>query len=304
MLNELRDCFFLPVMCEHFSQKERWVINKPKHALENPPFKTQGGESSFTARLLVSLYISWQMKTNACEKAPCSRGAFHKLITCNSILVHLGAWRVPDAHIMRGHINERSFTSSSKQEKHRWPGGAASPEARRLLWMERRLDPHHHPHHHPSYALTKSSSPCSHQDFIKQQHSPPPPQHTHPHTPTLPRSAPLNSTPSPPAAPVPPSLSALSCATLLPNQMRKWLVWWLTDSGLARKDKWPKVLEFNTLTKPTWSAGLMLEKIHLWKNKRCVCDGGWLGWFGLKGEASEVEHFSEQRPGISRQVLT
>lgn len=176
--------FFLPVMCEHFSQKERWVINRPKHALENPPFKNQGGESSFTARLLMSLYISWQMKTNACEKAPCSRGAFHKLITCNSILVHLGAWRVPDAHIMRGHINERSFTSSSKQEKHRWPSDAASPEARRLLWMERRLDLHHH----PSYALTKSSSPCSHQDFIKQQH--PPPTHIHPPCP-----APLHSTP-------------------------------------------------------------------------------------------------------------
>lgn len=108
--------------------------------------------------------------------------------------------------------------------------------------------------------------------------TPPPPQHTHPHTPTLPCPAPLNSTPSPPAAPVPPSLSALSCATLLPNQMRKWLVWWLTDSGLARKDKWPKVLEFNTLTKPTWSAGLMLEKIHLWKNKRCVCV-----WWGVVG---------------------
>lgn len=113
----------------------------------------------------MSLYISWQMKTNACENL-CSRGAFHKLITCNSILVHLGAWRVPEAHIMRGHINERSFTSSSKQEKHRWPSDATSPEARRFLWMERRLDLHHH----PSYGPTKSSSPSSHQDFIKQQH--------------------------------------------------------------------------------------------------------------------------------------
>lgn len=213
MLNELRDCFFLPVMCEHFSKKERWVINKPKHALENPPFKNQGGESSFTARPLMSLYISWQMKTNACEKAPCSRGAFHKLITCNSILVHLGAWRVPDAHIMRGHINERSFTSSSKQEKHRWPSDAASPEARRLLWMERRLDLHHH----PSYALTKSSSPCSHQDFIKQQPPPTPPQHTHPHTPTLPRSAQLHSITT--SSPVPPP-SLLSPAPLC--SQTKW----------------------------------------------------------------------------------
>lgn len=119
---------FFPVMCEHFSQKERWVINKPKHALENATFKNKGGESSFMGCLLMSLYISWQMKTNACEKASCSRAAFHKLITCNSILVHLGAWLVPDAHIMRGHINERSFTSSSKQEKHRWP---ATPPLRR-----------------------------------------------------------------------------------------------------------------------------------------------------------------------------
>lgn len=233
MLNELRDCFFLPVMCEHFSQKERWVINKPKHALENPPFKTQGGESSFTARLLVSLYISWQMKTNACEKAPCSRGAFHKLITCNSILVHLGAWRVPDAHIMRGHINERSFTSSSKQEKHRWPGDAASPEARRLLWMERRLDPHHHPHHHPSYALTKSSSPCSHQDFIKQQHSPPHPNtHTHIHPP---RPAPLRSTPlhhhqQPPCPP--PSL-------LSPAPLCSQTKWGNGSSGGWQTPGWP-----------------------------------------------------------------
>lgn len=128
--------------------------------------------------------------------------------------------------------------------------------------------------------------------------TPPPPTPTH--TPTYTHPAPLRSTQlhsittSSPCGP--PSLSALSCATLLPNQMRKWLVWWLTDSGLARKDKWPKVLEFNTLTKPTWSAGLMLEKIHLWKNKRCVCVCV-RGWFGLKGEPSEVEHCSEQRPG-------
>lgn len=47
------------------------------------------------AHLLMSLYISWQMKINACADAPCSRGAFCKLITCNSILVHLGATAGP-----------------------------------------------------------------------------------------------------------------------------------------------------------------------------------------------------------------
>lgn len=117
-----------------------------------------------------------------------------------------------------------------------------------------------------------SLPPTPHIRISLKSNTPPPPR---------PNPAPLSSTPSPPAL-SPSSLSALSCATLLPIQMRKWLVWRLTDPGLDRKDKWPKVLEFNTLTKPTWSAGLMLQKTNPWKNKR------W-GWNGLKGERWKVE---------------
>lgn len=127
----------------------------------------------------------------------------------------------------------------------------------------------------------------------------PPPHPTPTHTPTDTHPAPLRSTPlHHHQQPCPPSLSALSCATLLPNQMRKWLVWWLTDSGLDRKDKWPKVLEFNTLTKPTWSAGLMLEKIHLWKNKR------WGGDLDSKGSPRRWNTAQNNVQEICRWVMT
>lgn len=92
-------------------------------------------QESWMARLLMSLYISWQMKTNACESAPQSRGAFHKLITCNSILVHLGARRAPGA----------GATGSAKQEKHSCPSEATSPEGRRFLWMAWHRDLHRSP---------------------------------------------------------------------------------------------------------------------------------------------------------------
>jgi len=106
----------------------------------------------------------------------------------------------------------------------------------------------------PPYPFTKSSSPFSHQDFIKWGAADPhPPKSTSLHSIT---------TTTTPCSP-----SALSCTTLLPNQMRKWLVWSLTDPGFGCKDKWPKVLKFNTLTKPTWSVGLMLQK-NLWKKRR------------------------------------